>query len=206
MCLVFIIFILITGYIILFQIHKWMSHFRRSSLPSFPHSTLVILGSGGHTTEMIKILSKLSSSHYSPCFFVVAKNDHLSIQKVFQHVKCINGFDTIPRAREVGQGFLSSLLSFIIALFIGMTIILRHRPKILICNGPGTCVPVCFAAFILRNIYLPYIYVVYVESICRVYTLSLSGRLLRYFADIFMVQWNELVTKYPNVHFIGRIM
>ena len=206
MFLVFIILVVITGYIILFQIHKWMSHFRCSRFSSFPLSTLVILGSGGHTTEMIKILSKLSLAHYSPRFYVVAKSDNLSVNKLFQHVKYINSFDTIPRAREVGQGFSSSLLSSIRAILIGMTILLRYRPKMIICNGPGTCVPICFSAFILRNTLLPYIYVVYVESICRVETISLSGRILMYFADFFMVQWNELVSKYTNTKFIGRIM
>eukprot|EP00800_Vazella_pourtalesii_P020430 TRINITY_DN721_c0_g1_i1.p1 TRINITY_DN721_c0_g1~~TRINITY_DN721_c0_g1_i1.p1 ORF type:complete len:216 (+),score=-14.36 TRINITY_DN721_c0_g1_i1:29-649(+) len=206
MAFVFIILVLITGYIILFQIYKWISLCRRFSLSSFPLSTLIILGSGGHTTEMIKILSKLSLSHYAPRFYVVANSDSLSVQRLFQHVQDLRGFDMIPRAREVGQGFSSSLLSGILALLIGITILLRHRPKIIICNGPGTCVPICFAALILRNTLLPYIYVVYIESICRVDTLSLTGRILINFADFFLVQWNELVSKYPYIKCIGRIM
>lgn len=34
----------------------------------------------------------------------------------------------------------------------------------------------------------------YVESFARVKSLSLSGRLLRYFVDVFVVQWPEAAT------------
>jgi len=53
--------------------------------------------------------------------------------------------------------------------------------------------------------------IVYVESICRVETLSLSGRILSLLADEFVVQWEEvrakLLEKYPNGNVIclGRL-
>ena len=46
---------------------------------------------------------------------------------------------------------------------------------------------------------------VYVESICRVEGLSLSGKLLYYLADHVVVQWPELQRKYPRTTFLGRI-
>jgi beta-1,4-N-acetylglucosaminyltransferase len=47
--------------------------------------------------------------------------------------------------------------------------------------------------------------IVYVESIARVETLSLSGRLLYRTADHFLVQWPQLQAKYPRAQFVGRL-
>ena len=43
------------------------------------------------------------------------------------------------------------------------------------------------------------------ESIARVRTLSLSGRLLLHVADHFLVQWPQLTQRYPKARFIGRL-
>ncbi len=48
--------------------------------------------------------------------------------------------------------------------------------------------------------------IVYVESICRVETLSMSGRILYYFADQFVVQWPQLAEKYPRSTYLGRVV
>ena len=46
---------------------------------------------------------------------------------------------------------------------------------------------------------------VYVESIARVDTLSLSGKILYKIADQFFVQWPQLQAKYPRALFVGRL-
>ncbi|EMP30807.1 UDP-N-acetylglucosamine transferase subunit ALG14 like protein [Chelonia mydas] len=76
----------------------------------------------------------------------------------------------------------------------------------ILCNGPGTCVPVCISALLLEILALKKVIIVYVESICRVETLSLSGKILYYFSDYFIVQWPALKTKYPKSIYLGRIV
>jgi len=49
----------------------------------------------------------------------------------------------------------------------------------------------------LRNIKI-----IFIESFARVQTLSLSGKILYYFADRFLVQWPELRTKYPMSEYL----
>jgi hypothetical protein len=48
---------------------------------------------------------------------------------------------------------------------------------------------------------------IYVESICRVRTLSLTGKLLVKVVDEFLVQWPELLRNYPfaSLKFVGRL-
>ena len=48
--------------------------------------------------------------------------------------------------------------------------------------------------------------VVWVDSITNVERLSLSGRMVRYIADLFLVQWPELRDKYPGTEYVGTIV
>lgn len=75
-----------------------------------------------------------------------------------------------------------------------------------LCNGPGTCVPLCITGLLLRILGIKKVGIVYVESICRVQTLSLSGRILYLVSDYFFVQWSSLRDKYPKAIFLGRIV
>jgi beta-1,4-N-acetylglucosaminyltransferase len=82
---------------------------------------------------------------------------------------------------------------------------LKKRPELIVCNGPGTCIPICVIAFMMRVLYITDTKIVFVESICRVKTLSLSGKILLLFADIVLVQWPKLKEIYRRTTFIGRL-
>ncbi|CAH6789108.1 Alg14 [Phodopus roborovskii] len=75
-----------------------------------------------------------------------------------------------------------------------------------LCNGPGTCVPICVSALLLGILGIKKVIIVYVESICRVETLSLSGKILFHLSDYFIVQWPALKEKYPKSVYLGRIV
>lgn len=46
-----------------------------------PVSTLIVLGSGGHTAEMLNVLSVLQKDLFSPRFYIAAATDNMSLQK-----------------------------------------------------------------------------------------------------------------------------
>lgn len=110
----------------------------------------------------------------------------------------------IPRSREVKQSWITTVLSTLYASLHSFPLVFKIRPDIILCNGPGTCIPVCFAGILLKMFYG--VKVIYVESICRVETLSLSGKILYHFADTLIVQWPQLQQKYPKSLYIGRIV
>jgi len=47
---------------------------------------------------------------------------------------------------------------------------------------------------------------VFVESVCRVTSLSLTGTVLQYIADEALVQWPDLAGKYPRTKYIGKFL
>ena len=180
-----------------------------------PCRTLIVLGSGGHTSEMMRIVGGLRLKNYTPRFYVVAKGDEMSQGKV-KGFETANGtfgmpsvtVETVPRARKVLQSYFTSIFTTLVATFSSFMIVLRFRPDLVLCNGPGTCIPVCFWAYLLKFFCLKETKIVYVESLCRVQKLSLSGMLLYYlyFADHIFVQWPRLKELYPRTNYIGRIL
>ena len=166
-----------------------------------PLVTLVVLGSGGHTTEMQRLVSSLDK-RYS-LVMVAATDDGLSVRRASRWFPPNEQpvFARITRSRTVGQSYVSSVWTTMQALVAAFLLVVRAKPHLVICNGPGTCVPVCVAAKLINRATL-----VYVESFCRVHSLSLSGLLLYYVADHFLVQWRSLALKYRRTRYCGLLV
>jgi beta-1,4-N-acetylglucosaminyltransferase len=64
-------------------------------------------------------------------------------------------------------------------------------------------VPVALAARLVSIIGIKKVSIVFVESFARVNDLSLSGKLLYYVADLFIVQWPGLSVKYTGARYLG---
>ena len=174
-----------------------------------PCKTVIVVGAGGHAMEMMRLLSGLSREHYSPREYVVAENDQMSKKKIadfeYPEKPVVRG---IMRAREVGQSYRSSVLTTLKAIFHSVPLMFISRPDLILCNGPGTCIPVCFSAYFLKFFGLKSLRIIYVESICRVEHLSLSAILLYRLcmADQILVQWPQLAEKYSRTKYIGRLI
>ncbi|KAI3838244.1 hypothetical protein MKW92_053062 [Papaver armeniacum] len=211
---IFIIFIIR----ILFVIHR--SRKPLHNIPPKAVSTLIILGSGGHTAEMINLIHVLQWDKFTPRVYVAASTDNMSLQKAQvledsmvgqadpDKLKVTVKFMQIYRSREVGQSYLTSIGTTLIALLHALLLMIKIRPQVILCNGPGTCFPLCVIAFLFKVLGIRWSSIFYVESIARVKRLSLSGLLLYklHIADLIFVQWPHLQKKYPRARYVGCLM
>jgi beta-1,4-N-acetylglucosaminyltransferase len=178
-----------------------------------PARTLIVLGSGGHTAEMLALVEGLEPSKYSPLVWVVAETDKTSLPRLQRETATACGgllksqsqqFETIPRSREVGQSWISTVFSTIKATLTSVHVVLRFCPDVVIVNGPGTSVPIVVGALVLRTLRgTGYPKIIFVESFCRVDSLSLTGKLLYPVCDRFIVQWPSLAKKYKKAEYLG---
>uniref|UniRef100_A0A8D2AG88 UDP-N-acetylglucosamine transferase subunit ALG14 n=1 Tax=Sciurus vulgaris TaxID=55149 RepID=A0A8D2AG88_SCIVU len=177
---------------------------------------LVVAGSGGHTTEILRLVGSLSSA-YSPRHYVIADTDEMSANKInsFELDQANRDYNTmctqysihrIPRSREVQQSWLSTVFTTLHSMWLSFPLVHRVKPDLVLCNGPGTCIPICISALLLGILGVKKVIIVYVESICRVETLSMSGKILFHLSDHFIVQWPTLKEKYPKSVYLGRIV
>ncbi|KAJ4775149.1 UDP-N-acetylglucosamine transferase subunit ALG14 [Rhynchospora pubera] len=189
--------------------------------PTTSLRTMIVLGSGGHTAEMLSIVNVLQKDKYAPRSYVAALTDNMSLQKAQVYEESLQNhqnnvdkkrggaqFMQIYRSREVGQSYITSIGTTIVAIIHAMWIVLKLRPQVILCNGPGTCIPLCACAYLLKLIGWRWCTTLYIESIARVKKLSLSGFLLYKLplADQFFVQWPLLQQKFPRSQYAGRVM
>jgi len=185
---------------------------RRAARPAGPPPicTMAVLGSGGHTAEMISLLKTMDPAKYAPMLYVIATTDSTSLQRIetFESERPTPApyrILRIPRSREVGQSYVTSAFTTLYALVFAVGVVLRARPSLLLCNGPGTCIPICASALLLRVLGIKYVTIIYAESVCRVKSLSMSGKIMIHFADQFLVQWPQMAKLFPKATYIGRV-
>ncbi|XP_043732563.1 UDP-N-acetylglucosamine transferase subunit ALG14 homolog [Cervus elaphus] len=202
--------------LLLLAVRLWVVLSPRAPVPRRSLSLLVVAGSGGHTTEILRLLENLSDA-YSPRHYIVADTDEMSTHKInsFEQNRADKNpsatfpeyyVHRIPRSREVQQSWLSSVLTTLYSMWLSFPLTYRVKPDLVLCNGPGTCVPICISALLLGILGIKKVIIVYVESICRVEHLSLSGKILFHLSDYFIVQWPTLKEKYPKSVYLGRIV
>ena len=192
-------------------------------------------GSGGHTAEMVQLLKGMLSSGDGERLrrgfqrvYVVAKTDALSVNKAMALEESLGdnrGFgdepeveiererlrdpsyriERIDRAREVGQSYITSIVSTLRSFVTTASLVWQYRPAMVVVNGPGTCLPIVVWARVLVRGCRVY----YVESIARVDHLSLTGKVLLRFGLAnggFYVQWKALADKLKGqVRHAGRV-
>ncbi|CAK9220422.1 unnamed protein product [Sphagnum jensenii] len=185
-----------------------------------PLHTLFVLGSGGHTAEMLSLVGALNLQRYAPRYYIAAVTDSMSLTRAAtleDHLqKCALStsssqkpkFYQVYRSREVGQSYFTSVVTTLLAMMHALWLVAHIRPDVILCNGPGTCLPICMAGFLLKVVGVKWVVIVYVESIARVKKLSLTGLLLYKLgvSDQFFVQWSQLKARFPNTIYMGRLM
>jgi len=154
---------------------------------------LVVLGSGGHTKEMIRLVDLLGPEYeYS---YLVCADDQLSPLKI----KIAGSVHRIIRPRIRNVSMVTTALRTLWAAGQAFNALMHTRPHAIISAGPGIAVPSCVLAKLLG------IKVIYIETGSRVFALSTSGKILSHFADLFLVQWEELLPLCPKAIYAGRL-
>lgn len=187
-------------YSVFCALNPWKSKVRSQS--SSTRSLAVFLGSGGHTSEALTLVSSLDFDKYTPRTYIISEGDTLSAKKAAA-LETLNKpgnseykILTMPRARRVHQSLATTPFTAARSLlwtFQMMTFSKKSLADVLVINGPGTCVVLALVAYFNRFWGLESPRIIYIESFARVSRLSLSGKLIRPLADRFLVQWPNLV-------------
>jgi beta-1,4-N-acetylglucosaminyltransferase len=160
---------------------------------------MLILGSGGHTTEILRLIDNWPGS---VCAVHASGDEH---SKLHFSSKYTGELYAIPRSRQVGQSYFTSIFTTLYSFLPALWLVFRTEPDLIISNGPGTALPVCYCAFVCKYLALFRTRIVFVESFCRTSSLSLAGKLIYPITDEFYVQWESLLQMYPKAKFIGML-
>lgn len=142
--------------------------------------------SGGHLEELLT-LRPLMDRYDS--FLVTEKTGY---QAVPEELRCY-------RLLQVNRREWSCVPRLIVNAFLALNIYFRERPDAVICTGVLATVPLCLLCKLFGK------RLVFIESYAKVKTPTLTGRLLRPFADRFYVQWEKLLEVYPKAIYVGGV-
>jgi UDP-N-acetylglucosamine:LPS N-acetylglucosamine transferase len=78
--------------------------------------------------------------------------------------------------------------------------VVREKPDVVISTGAAAGCIMCFLGKLLGA------KVVWIDSITNVNRISLSGRLVRPIADLFLVQWPHLAQQNGDIEFAGTVI
>lgn len=140
---------------------------------------------GGHLSQLVR----LSESWKSHEIFCVTTTDVVQ-----------NKLSKYGKIYIVGECNRQHPLRVIKVLLWCIRAVLKERPDVLISTGAAVGCIMCFLGKLLGA------RVVWIDSITNVERISLSGRMVRYIADLFLVQWPELAQRYKNVEYVGAII
>lgn len=144
-----------------------------------------LASSGGHLEELM-MLSPIIKKYDSILFTEKKSNS----QKDFKKEYVVN---------QVNRKQKHFWWSFLKLFFKSLNIFFIERPEVIVSTGALVTVPMSvIAKFCGKKI-------IYIESFARVTEQSLTGKIMYKFADVFIIQWEELKKFYPDALYLGGI-
>ena len=141
---------------------------------------------GGHMSQLLKI----SSAWQGKDVFFVTTTEVLKKKLEKQARACV-----------VGESNRQNAFKVLKVIWKCFKLIVSERPKVVISTGAAHGCIICYISKVFCRSKI-----VWIDSITNVKQPSLSGRLVRPIADLYLLQWPELAEKYPKAEYAGCII
>lgn len=151
---------------------------------------LFISSTGGHLSELMQLSPLFEKYDYH----IITEKD-----KINENLKEKYGerLDFLP------YGTRAKLISYIFKYFYlclkTVYLYLKIRPKVIVTTGTHTAGPMCYLGKMLGS------KIIYIETFANTNKKTATGKLIYPIADLFIVQWEEMLKLYPKAVYGGRI-
>ena len=154
---------------------------------------MFISSTGGHLEELTQLKDMFSKYDY---YIVTEKTkSNLSLLKKYPgRVSFLMYGSYTTFKKKVTYPF-----KLLFNCFKSLFIYIRIRPKYIVSTGAHTAGPMCLIGKIFGS------KIIFIETFANSKTKSKTGSLVYKFADLFIVQWEELLELYPNAVYGGWI-
>lgn len=88
---------------------------------------------------------------------------------------------------------------FLFNTFKSLFLFIKIRPNVIVTTGTHTAVPMCYIGKLFRK------RIIFIETFANRNTKTVSGKIIYPIADVFVVQWKEMLKLYPNAIYGGWI-
>ena len=151
---------------------------------------MFICSVGGHLTQMLQMKKIFNEYDY---VLITEKTDFTySFKKIYG--KKISYMVYATRMHP-----FSYIFKFSFNIIKSLILFIKYRPKTIITTGTHTAVPMCYIGKLFRR------KIIYIESFAKRTSPTLSGKMVYPIADIFIVQWESMLSIYPKAKYFGPI-
>ena len=151
---------------------------------------LFISSTGGHFNELMQLKPLFEKYDYH----IITEKD-----KTNENLKEKYG----KKISYLPYGTRSQIYSYIFKYFYlclkTIYLYIKIRPKYIITTGTHTAGPMCYLGKIFRS------KIIYIETFANKNTKTATGKLIYPIADLFIVQWEDMLKLYPKAIYGGSI-
>lgn len=151
---------------------------------------LFISSTGGHFSELLQLKPLFKKYDYH----IITEKDDMTIGFKEEYKEKISYMIYGTRAH-----MFKYIFQLIANCFISLFLFIKIRPKYIVTTGTHNAVPICILGKIFRK------KIIYIETFANRNTRTVTGKFIYKFADLFIVQWKEMLELYPKAVLGGSI-
>lgn len=165
---------------------------------------LFVANEGGHYAELMQL--KQIFPHYDS--ILVTDNIHVDKSNPSLHyIKAIEHIMGVANKRKQMKKMNISrirrrhmITAYLSVVIDSIKIFNKYKPDVVISTGSNLAIGFFMYGWVRRT------KLIYIESRAKVYSKSLTGKLVERFADKIFVQWPEMQKVYPNAEYCGTLL
>lgn len=151
---------------------------------------LFISSTGGHFSEMMELNSMFKKYDYH----IITEKTKTFASLKQKYGKKINFLIYGTKDHKFTYPF-----KLLANCFISLFLFVKIRPKYIVTTGAHTAGPMCCIGKIFGT------KIIFIETFANIHKRTVTGNLIYKFADLFIVQWEEMTKVYPKATYGGWI-
>ena len=161
---------------------------------------LIVFGHGGHAEQMTRLLKSIDGMH-NQNYVAIVENGSILKNKSIPVIGTLSVIPIRPKNSDVNRIklFLQFISSFFSSFLSALKLLYKSRIKLMISTGPGIAIPIALVCRLFNC------RIIHLETWCRFYTKSFTGKFMYYLATDFWIQNKELANLYPKATYVGRL-
>ncbi len=149
---------------------------------------LFISSTGGHLDELLRLNELFKKYNY----YLITERDKTNEYLKDKYVNKVSYLPYCTRSKPFSYIFL-----FIYLIIKTIFFYFKIRPDVIVTTGTHTAGPMCYLGKIFGS------KIIYVETLANVNRKTATGKLIYPIADLFIVQWKEMLNLYPKAVYGG---
>ena len=151
---------------------------------------LFISSTGGHLEELLQLQPLFKKYEYN---IITEKDDsNISLKEKYGNKLYFLPYGT--RAK-----LFTYIFKYLYLCIRTVYLYFKLRPKVIVTTGTHTAGPMCILGKIFGS------KIIYIETFANINKKTATGRLIYPIADLFIVQWEEMLKLYPKAVYGGII-